>query len=171
MQQIVQLTDPRSVLSGTWQSALPEVLAGRDALVGQQARTAGAWGLDAAIDLSGCEGDMLRDVGTLKAFALALCDQLGVRPCGGPMFHQQEQENTPDAWTLLQGTSTGHLAAQVLTQAQVISLNVLSCLLFAPYQVAAWCQTWFGARQCQLTITLRGWRPVQAALAGERRSG
>lgn len=171
MQQIARLTDPRSVLSGTWQGALPEVLTGRDALVGQQAQTAGAWGLDTAIDLSGCEGGMLRDAGTLKAFALALCDQVGAQPCGVPVVHHQEQENAPDTWTLLQGTTTGHLAAQVLTQAQVLYLNVLSCLLFAPYQVAAWCQTWFGARQCQLTITLRGWQPAQAALAGERRSG
>lgn len=156
MHDVLRITAPTSVRQGGWQGALPAVLIGRDALLGEQFQSEGHWGVDTAIDLFDCDPVAIRDAPTIKAFTLALCDQIAMRRYGDPRLVHFGQDERVSGFSLSQFIETSDISAHFINQSNAVCLNIFSCKMYPPYQAAAFCQEWFRAQACQLTVTFRG---------------
>ncbi len=113
------------------------------------------WGVEAQIDLAGCDGETIRDKALIEEFVIQLCDLIGMKrfgPC--TVVHFGEDERIAGfSFTQLIETSlvSGHLA----NATNAAYINVFSCKEFDPKMVEDFCVAFFKAVDVTTTVNYR----------------
>jgi S-adenosylmethionine/arginine decarboxylase-like enzyme len=114
------------------------------------------WGLDAAIDLSDCDPELIRDPDAIRACVIDVCERIRMRRFGEPHLVRFGDEPRVSGYTLVQLIETSAITAHFIEQANAICFNVFSCSPYRPLQTAALCQQWFRARSVRVSMVFRG---------------
>ena len=132
-----------------------EEAAYRDAQILARCHVLNPWGLACAIDLGECDPQRLRDVEQLRRFAHALCNLIGVRPCGEPLLLRCGALSRPCGSSLIQPLESAMIAAHVSEESDGAYIDIISAKPYPPYLTADFCRRWFGAATVRLSVTLR----------------
>lgn len=114
------------------------------------------WGIDSAIDLFGCDPERLRSEAVIRDFVTSLCEAIHMRRYGEPQLVHFGDEPRVSGFTLVQLIETSAITGHFIEQVNAACLNVFSCSAYPPFETAALCQKWFGARSARLNVTFRG---------------
>lgn len=114
-----------------------------------------AWGLEAQIDLQGCDPDVIRDKELIENFVVELCDLIKMKRFGScTVVHFGKQKRIAGfSFTQLIETSlvSGHLA----NATNAAYLNIFSCKEFDPKIVEDFCGAYFKAKEATTVVNYR----------------
>jgi S-adenosylmethionine/arginine decarboxylase-like enzyme len=139
-----------------WSGDLDGSIADKDALLLSAFEREQPWGMDTAIDLFDCDPERLRDRNVIHSFTIDLCETIHMRRYGEPRIVHFGDEPRVSGYTLAQLIETSAITGHFIEQANAACLNIFSCSAYPPFQTAALCQEWFGARLARLSVVFRG---------------
>src|SRR5260370_6331818 len=125
-------------------------LQGHDGIILSHFYRSRPWGIDAAVDLFGCNPQLIRDPQVIHNFTLDLCREIHMRRFGDPQIVQFGDDPRVSGYTLIQLLETSNLAAHFIDQVDAACLNIFSCGAYTPLRAAALFQRWFEAQEVQL---------------------
>ena len=139
-----------------WQESPGNQAEALDDLVEEQFVDEQPWGLEASIDLFGCNPAAIRNGGTIRAFAAALCDFIRMRRYQDPIVVHFGTDERVSGFSLVQLIETSAVSGHFVEQVDAACLNIFSCAIFRPYAAARFCQEWFGAKGVEVSVAFRG---------------
>jgi S-adenosylmethionine/arginine decarboxylase-like enzyme len=142
-----------------WQGSPEKKAEALDDLIEEQFVDEQPWGMEASIDLFGCDPVAIRDGEMIRTFAVALCRFIRMRRYQDPIVVHFGAHERVSGFSLVQLIETSAISGHFIEQVDAACLNIFSCAIFRPYAAARFCQEWFGAREVQATVVFRG--PVQ----------
>jgi hypothetical protein len=119
-----------------------------------------AWGIEAVIDLYGCDPGRLRDPGVWRAFIANLVTVIGVKAHGELRLERSGQGDLCD-WSAVQPLVTGSITGQGDEAGLRCFCNVISCCEFDPVAAATVAAAYFGGAHT-LQVLRRGASPPTA---------
>jgi len=114
------------------------------------------WGLSTQINLRGCNDRSISNKRMIEAFAIQLCDLIGMRRFGEPQVIYFGQEERITGYSLVQlietSCITGHFAVGNNCSAYI---DVFSCKEYPPYMAGEFSREFFGAEKFTIGVALR----------------
>jgi S-adenosylmethionine/arginine decarboxylase-like enzyme len=113
------------------------------------------WGLEASIDLYGCDPNTIRDADKIKEFVVELCDRIDMKRYGEcHVVHFGEEERVA-GFSMFQLIETSNISAHFANATNAVYLNVFSCKLYSPELVEDFAKNFFAAEDSQLVVNYR----------------
>ena len=122
----------------------------------RQYRESGAWGMESAIDVYGCDPDLIRDADAIRWYVLELCDNVidMKRFWDTQVVHFWEDEEV--AWySMTQLIETSLVSGHFANKTNASYLNVFSCKYYDPRTAAEFSCDYFKWKYYKLNINLR----------------
>lgn len=113
--------------------------------MGQQRSHSGIWGMSSSIDLKGCDPGKIRDEQCIRIFACELCDLIRMRRYGDPIVVDFGEDPVVSGFTLVQLIETSSITAHFANASNAVYLDIFSCRIFEPSEVAEFSRSYFGA--------------------------
>jgi S-adenosylmethionine/arginine decarboxylase-like enzyme len=105
-----------------------------------------AWGLEASINLYGCNPEIIRDSDLIKEWIIQLCDLIDMKRFGeSEVVHFGEDEKIA-GYSALQLIETSLVSAHFANQTNAAYINIFSCKEFDPKIVEDFCWAYFKAK-------------------------
>lgn len=114
-----------------------------------------AWGVEAQIDLAGCDPDIIRDKELIENFVIELCDLIEMKrfgPC--TVVHFGEDERVA-GYSMTQLIETSLISGHFANQTNAAYINVFSCKEFDPKIVEDFCVSYFKAVDVSTVVNYR----------------
>lgn len=122
----------------------------------EQYESAHSWGIDAGIDLHGCNPDTIRDAEKIKEFVAELCERIGVRRFGEcQVVHFADHNKDVAGFSMVQLIETSLVSAHFANKTNATYLDVFSCKYFDPEVAANYAKEFFEADDYVLQTRLR----------------
>lgn len=117
---------------------------------------AGAWGIDAGIDLHNCNPETIRDAEKIKAFVAELCEKINVKRFGDcQVVHFADHDENVAGFSMVQLIETSLVSAHFANKTNTTYLDVFSCKYFDPGVAAEYAKEFFEASDYTLSTRLR----------------
>lgn len=139
-----------------WQGDSGHGIEAFDDLIQAHFEEAQPWGLEASIDLFGCDPVAIRAEETIRAFAVALCDHIHMRRYLDPLLVHFGADERVSGFSLVQLIETSAVSGHFIEQVDAACLTIFSCAPYRPGEAARFCQQWFGAQAVQTSVVFRG---------------
>lgn len=113
------------------------------------------WGLEASIDLYGCNQETIRDAEKIKEFVYELCDLIDMKRFGEcNVVHFGEDERVA-GFSMTQLIETSLVSAHFANASNAVYLNVFSCKYFSADLVEDFAKKYFEAGDSQMIVNYR----------------
>ena len=126
-----------------------------DRSIREEYKLVDAWGLDAGIDLHGCDGATIRDAEKIKQFVRELCEKIDMKRFGETVVINFGEEEKVAGFSMTQLIETSLISGHFANQTSTAYLDIFSCKYFNPYEAAEFAKKFFEASDYKLHYTLR----------------
>lgn len=126
-----------------------------DAAIRSEYQLVDAWGLHSAIDIHGCNPDIIRSAEKIKQFVVELCDLIGMKRFGECVVVNFGEDERVAGYSMTQLIETSLISAHFANQTNAVYLDVFSCKCYSPKQVADFAKKFFGGKDYDLHYTCR----------------
>ncbi|MBN2184685.1 MAG: S-adenosylmethionine decarboxylase [Candidatus Krumholzibacteriota bacterium] len=113
------------------------------------------WGIASAIDIYGCDPDMIRDADRIRSFVIELCDLIEMKRYGETQVVHFGEDERVAGYSMVQLIETSLISAHFANQSNAVYLDVFSCKPYDPEVVREFAQDYFGGSTTELSITFR----------------
>lgn len=114
-----------------------------------------SWGISAAIDLQGCDPDIIRDADKIRQYVYELCDLIEVKRFGKcEVVHFGERDEIA-GFSMTQLIETSLISGHFVNLTNNVFLDVFSCKYFDPETVAEKSKAYFKAKAVSLNYLIR----------------
>lgn len=113
-----------------------------------------AWGLCTAVDLQGCNPDLIRDPEQIKRYVVEICELIGMERFGECQV-VNFGEGRVAGYSMVQLISTSLISGHFANDTNSAYLDIFSCKGYDPATVESFSKEFFGARRSMATATLR----------------
>jgi S-adenosylmethionine/arginine decarboxylase-like enzyme len=114
-----------------------------------------AWGLVSSIDLHGCDAATIRDAEAIKRFVYELCDRIGMKRFGDCVVVNFGEDEKVAGFSMTQLIETSLISAHFANLTNTVYLDIFSCKFYDPQVATDFAKEFFGAKDANLTATLR----------------
>lgn len=114
-----------------------------------------AWGLHTAIDLHGCNAELIRSEEEIKQFVAELCELIQMKRFGECVVVNFGEDEKVAGFSMTQLIETSLISAHFANLTNTTYLDVFSCKFYDPIVVAEFAKKYFEAQDYNLTPTLR----------------
>jgi S-adenosylmethionine decarboxylase len=113
------------------------------------------WGVLTSIDIYNSDPDIIRDASSIKAFVYELCELIQMKRFGEcQVVHFGEDERVA-GFSMTQLIETSLISGHFANESNTVYLDVFSCKLYEPRQVAEFAMTFFKGGHYKMQIGLR----------------
>lgn len=114
----------------------------------------GMWGIEALINLYGCNKSMIGDPKYIKQFIIDLCDHIKMKRFGAPII-EKFGEGGLYGISFVQLIYTSSIVGHCSEDTGDVYIDVFSCKEFPPKEVAEFCKKYFEAKEEVHSTVLR----------------
>jgi len=115
----------------------------------------GSWGLHTGIDVHNCDSDLIRDAGKIKEFVKLLCERIKMRRFGETVVVNFGEDERVAGYSMTQLIETSLISGHFANQSNNVYLDVFSCKLYNPWEVADFTKEFFKGEDHQINISHR----------------
>ena len=113
------------------------------------------WGVSTAVDLYGCDPELIRDAGMIEQFVVQLCERIQMRRFGEcQVVHFGEDEKVA-GYSMTQLIETSLISGHFANATNAAYLDIFSCKRYEPREVAEFAMSFFRADHYKMQISLR----------------
>jgi S-adenosylmethionine decarboxylase len=142
-------------LRAVYRSDALDALARDDSSIREDYKKQEAWGLLASIDLHKCDPALIRDKEAVTRHVHELCDRIGMKRFGETVVVNFGEDPRVSGFSMTQLIETSLISGHYANQSNAVYLDVFSCKYYNPFEVAEFSKEFFGAKNYNLTYTLR----------------
>ncbi len=113
------------------------------------------WGLWAGIDLKSCDPGFIRSEQKIKEFVVKLCDKIKMKRFGETVVVDFGEDERVSGFSMVQLIETSSITAHFVNQNNSIFLDIFSCSLYDPKEVAEFAKQFFKAKSYTLNHKVR----------------
>lgn len=114
------------------------------------------WGLEASVDLYGCDAELIRNAEKIRRFVEILCDDvIKMKRFGDCQITHFGEDERVAGFTMVQLIETSNVTAHFANATNAVYLNVFSCKGFDPIAVEKYAKKFFHAKDSQLIVNYR----------------
>lgn len=113
------------------------------------------WGLLSCVDLFECDPNIIRDAQKIRQFVIELCDLIKMKRHGETQVVHFGEEERVAGYSMTQLIETSLVSAHFANLTNTTYLDVFSCKLYDPDQVARFAKGFFKARSVNLQVIER----------------
>lgn len=113
------------------------------------------WGIASAIDLYGCNPDLIRDADYIRQFVVDLCDLIEMKRFGETQVVHFGEDEKVAGFSMVQLIETSLISAHFANLTNATYLDVFSCKAYDPDVVREFAQNRFDAKSSSLSVTYR----------------
>ncbi len=114
-----------------------------------------AWGLASAIDIYGCDPELIRDAKAIRNFVVKLCDLIEMKRFGETIIVNFGEEERVAGYSMVQLIETSMISAHFVNFTSAVYLDVFSCKPYDPEVARDFAQDYFKGERSTLNVTLR----------------
>ena len=113
------------------------------------------WGVATAVDLYGCDPELIRDAGMIEKFVVQLCERIDMSRFGDcQVVHFGEDERVA-GYSMTQLIETSLISGHFANATNAGYLDIFSCKFYEPREVAEFAMSFFKADHYKMQISLR----------------
>ncbi|UCB50364.1 MAG: S-adenosylmethionine decarboxylase [Deltaproteobacteria bacterium] len=113
------------------------------------------WGILSCIDLYDCDAKTIRDAEKIRQFVVELCHLIEMKRFGETQVVNFGEEERVAGYSMTQLIETSLISAHFANLTNTTYLDVFSCKVYDPQQVANFAKTFFKAKDFNLHIVER----------------
>ncbi len=113
------------------------------------------WGLWAGIDLKSCDPGFIRSEQKIKEFVAKLCDRIKMKRFGKTVVVDFGEDERVSGYSMVQLIETSSITGHFVNQTNNIFLDIFSCSLYDPVEVAEFAKEFFKAKSYILNQKIR----------------
>ncbi len=121
----------------------------------EQAKAEGVWGLAAAIDIYGCNPELIRDAEAIKKFVVELCDLIEMKRFGETQVVHFGEDERVAGYSMVQLIETSLISAHFANQSNAVYLDVFSCKPYNPELVRRFALKYFEGIEANIQVVFR----------------
>ncbi|WP_081435881.1 S-adenosylmethionine decarboxylase [Desulfatibacillum aliphaticivorans] len=123
--------------------------------VKEQVENNACWGLASAVDLYGCDPDLIRDADAIKRFVVELCDLIEMKRFGETQVVHFGEDERVAGFSMVQLIETSLISAHFANASNAVYLDVFSCKAYNPYLVRQFAVNYFKGGDSSLQVSMR----------------
>ena len=113
------------------------------------------WGLASAVDIYGCDGDLIRDADAIKRFVAELCELIEMKRFGETQVVHFGEDEKVAGFSMVQLIETSLISAHFANLTNTVYLDVFSCKAYNPYLVRQFAVNFFRGEESNLQVSMR----------------
>ena len=113
------------------------------------------WGILSCIDLYNCDPKSIRDAEKIKQFVVELCDRIDMKRYGETRVVHFGEDEKVAGYSMTQLIETSLISAHFANLTNTTYLDVFSCKLYNPQNVAEFSKRYFQAKTYNLRVVER----------------
>lgn len=113
------------------------------------------WGVSTAVDLYGCDPDLIRDAGMIEMFVVQLCEHIDMKRFGDCQVVHFGDDEKVAGYSMTQLIETSLISGHFANATNAAYLDVFSCKFYEPREVAEFAMSFFKADHYKMQISLR----------------
>jgi len=114
-----------------------------------------AWGIASAIDLYGCDPQLIRDEQAIRRFVFELCERIQMKRFGECVVVDFGEDERVAGFSMTQLIETSLISGHFANASNAVYLDVFSCKFYEPRVAAEFAAAFFKGRSYQLQVSLR----------------
>ncbi len=114
-----------------------------------------AWGLLTSIDLHLCNPETIRDAAEVTRHVHELCERIGMKRFGETVVVNFGEDERVAGFSMTQLIETSLISGHYANQSNTVYLDIFSCKYYNPFEAGEFSKEFFGAKDYNLTYTLR----------------
>ena len=113
------------------------------------------WGLLTSLDLYGCNPEIIRDPEKIRQYVIQLCDLIGMKRFGDCQVVHFGKDERVEGYSMVQLIETSLISGHFANLTNAAYIDIFSCRLYEPDQVADLSKEFFQAESIEIHITKR----------------
>ena len=114
-----------------------------------------AWGILTSIDLHGCNPDTIRNTEEVTRHVHELCERIGMKRFGETVVVNFGEDERVAGFSMTQLIETSLISGHYANASNTVYFDIFSCKYYYPFEAAEFSKEFFGAKDYNLTYTLR----------------
>lgn len=113
------------------------------------------WGISSSIDLYECDLALMQDADAIREFVVSLCDRIRMKRYGETQVIHFGDDPRVQGFSMTQLIETSLISAHFADASCAIYLDVFSCALYEPEDVAKFAAEYFKAATYNVNVAYR----------------
>ncbi|MBI9075212.1 MAG: S-adenosylmethionine decarboxylase [Desulfatibacillum sp.] len=113
------------------------------------------WGLASAVDIYGCDPDLIRNAEAIKRFVVELCDLIDMKRFGETQVVHFGEDEKVAGYSMVQLIETSLISAHFANLTKTVYLDVFSCKSYNPQLVRQFAENFFKGSESNLQVSMR----------------
>ena len=113
------------------------------------------WGLLTSLDLYGCNPEIIRDPEKIRQYVIQLCNLIGMKRFGDCQVVHFGKDERVEGYSMVQLIETSLISGHFANLTNAAYIDIFSCRLYEPDQVADLSKEFFQAESIEIHITKR----------------
>jgi len=114
-----------------------------------------AWGIQSAIDIHGCDPQLIRDAEHVRQFAVDLSDHIQMKRFGETVVVDFGENERVAGFSLVQLIETSLISGHFVNLSNNAHIDIFSCAFYEPAEAAEFSREYFQGCNYHLQVTLR----------------
>lgn len=131
------------------------VLDKEDELVLARYKEESPWGLSMSLDLYDCDLALMKDENKIREFVKTLIKRLDMKAFRDTLVVHFGDEPRVEGFSMFQLIETSGIAGHFANHSKAIYLDIFSCKSFRPHDAAAFCKSFFKAKEMHVQYAFR----------------
>lgn len=113
------------------------------------------WGVSTAVDLYGCDPELIRDAAMIEMFVVQLCERIDMKRFGDCQLVHFGEDEKVEGYSMTQLIETSLISGHFANATNAAYIDVFSCKKYEPREVAEFAMAFFKADHYKMQISLR----------------
>jgi S-adenosylmethionine/arginine decarboxylase-like enzyme len=114
------------------------------------------WGMLTSINAFKCDRDIITSAEKLETFVKELCDLIKMDRFGRPVIVHFGREKKVEGFSLMQLIQTSNITGHFANELRAAYIDIFSCSVYSPQEAANFTAKFFGAKDFNYHVILRG---------------
>ena len=115
----------------------------------------GMWGLSCAIDLQGCDLDLIRDHNTIQRYIIDICICIDMKRYGSPMIENFGNDPKLSGYSFIQLIETSSITGHFAENTGNAYIDIFSCKAYDPVLATNFSHDFFNAKVAKFKLVER----------------
>jgi S-adenosylmethionine/arginine decarboxylase-like enzyme len=131
------------------------ILEKEDDLILARFKEENPWGLSMSVDLYDCDLALMKDEKKIREFVKTLIKRLDMKAYGDTLVVNFGEDPRVSGFSMFQLIETSGIAGHFANNSKAIYLDIFSCKDYRPHEAAAFCKSFFKAKEMHVQIAFR----------------
>ena len=113
------------------------------------------WGMLSSVDLYDCDPAIIRDANEIKRYVIELCELIDMKRFGETLVVHFGEDEKVAGYSMTQLIETSLISGHFANQTNAAYLDIFSCKMYDPNQVAEFARDFFKAKRFNLQVIKR----------------